>query len=109
MLLVLLSSAALLYSMQAHEYRHSFSTWRAKLIAEDVADAFATMNFYGEASAGGVLSLAEKLGGYCIQISYKNEEKSSGCNAMAANSVSAKRTIFDGESFSELSVSVQYG
>gem|GEM_PF-5634060 len=108
-LLVLLSTAALVYSLQTQYYSQSFSPWRAKLLAEDVVDSFATQSIQGKASLGQAIALAGKLGSYCVNISYRGEGKNTDCSRVAGNEISARRTIFDGNSFDEVTVNVRYG
>lgn len=113
-LLVLLSSAALLYAMQPNTPDYSFAPWRAKLLAEDVAQVMAEKSVaeeIGEQELAEVLALTKEFGNYCVEVSYKSlkatSQGTSNCNA-ARNSVSSTRTIFDGSSFSQLAVKVGY-
>lgn len=108
-LLVLLSSAALIYSLQPAANDASFSAWRAKLLAEDVGEAFAQASLGGEVEFKEILQLAGKLGGNCVEISYKSREEGVNCGLGGGNSVVARRIVFDGSSFYEVAVRVRYG
>lgn len=109
-LLVLLSSAALLYAMQPSATNYSFAPWRANLLAQDVAQVLAEKSVaeeIGEQEIAQVLALAKEFGNYCLEVSYKSL-KASSKDCKGANSIYSSRTIFDGNSFSHITVKVNY-
>ena len=113
-ILVLLSSAALLYSIQVQAQPASLAAWRAALLAQDIAQAFAYKSLQGEEASEQIskelVDYSQKLAKYCVKISYKSlERQTQGKECKTnGNEILATRTIFDGSSFGQVAVSVRY-